>query len=421
MLSSKLSLSPGAKNWIKKYISLVENEVISLNLDFEEDNVDLIHFLSNKTGLVYGLPSSYIYSNSLDKSNYTKDEKIKLLLFETLLFCYKQHAKSNFKFYLFLERLNEFYAEAPIASGIENWFTIFKDKKLESRLEYILEERVKVKTPIFGTNYWLNHLSNCFVFLDVILFSEFLKNRENTFFKNYSRYAYFILCGIVHAAYIDKQVVEKEERLLWRFLESANLPKMERENIERFIANGIQEEELKTAIFPHKKLAQITFELSVFITQNSYETSDDEERNHKEIGHFLQLSEVEIEESQNLCTSFLMENEAAISIINSDSKSHYFYSNFSNRWLRILGRNKEKLVNELKESKELITLIQKSATQELTKEEKEQVKEQFLDILKSMPSMAIFLLPGGALLLPLILKIVPDLLPSSFKENDLEE
>ncbi|NBR15466.1 MAG: hypothetical protein EBU01_12970, partial [Crocinitomicaceae bacterium] len=106
---------------------------------------------------------------------------------------------------------------------------------------------------------------------------------------------------------------------------------------------------------------------------------------------------------------------------NSNSKTQFVYQSFSSRWLRILGRNKEKLVNELKESKDLIALIQKSTKQELNKEEKEQVKKQFMDILKSMPSMAIFLLPGGALLLPLILKIVPDLLPSSFKENELEK
>jgi uncharacterized membrane protein len=86
-----------------------------------------------------------------------------------------------------------------------------------------------------------------------------------------------------------------------------------------------------------------------------------------------------------------------------------------------LGRNKDKLIKELKESKELITLIQKSTKEELTKEEKDLVKSQFMDILKSMPSMAIFLLPGGGLLLPLILKLVPDLLPSSFKDNELEK
>lgn len=79
------------------------------------------------------------------------------------------------------------------------------------------------------------------------------------------------------------------------------------------------------------------------------------------------------------------------------------------------------MITELKESKELVSLIKKSTTTELTKKEKELVKDQFMDILKSVPSIGIFLLPGGALLLPLILKIVPDLLPSSFKENQVDQ
>ena len=78
------------------------------------------------------------------------------------------------------------------------------------------------------------------------------------------------------------------------------------------------------------------------------------------------------------------------------------------------------MITELKESKELVSLIKKSTTTELTKKEKELVKDQFMDILKSVPSIGIFLLPGGALLLPLILKIVPDLMPSAFKENELD-
>jgi len=65
-------------------------------------------------------------------------------------------------------------------------------------------------------------------------------------------------------------------------------------------------------------------------------------------------------------------------------------------------------------------LIKKSTVQELTKEEKEQVKNQFMDIVRSMPTLAIFMLPGGALLLPLVLKIIPDLIPSAFRNNDIE-
>ena len=89
--------------------------------------------------------------------------------------------------------------------------------------------------------------------------------------------------------------------------------------------------------------------------------------------------------------------------------------------MKVLGRNKDKLVQELSQSKELLVLIAKSRKEELTAEEKGKVKTQFLDIIKSMPALAIFMLPGGALLLPLVLKIIPDLVPSAFKENDLDE
>jgi len=43
-----------------------------------------------------------------------------------------------------------------------------------------------------------------------------------------------------------------------------------------------------------------------------------------------------------------------------------------------------------------------------------------MDLVKSMPALAIFLLPGGALLLPLVLKIIPDLIPSAFRDNEIE-
>ena len=53
--------------------------------------------------------------------------------------------------------------------------------------------------------------------------------------------------------------------------------------------------------------------------------------------------------------------------------------------------------------------------------EKEQMRKQFYDILKTMPSLAIFMLPGGAVLLPMVTKLFPDLLPSSFQENTFDE
>ena len=83
----------------------------------------------------------------------------------------------------------------------------------------------------------------------------------------------------------------------------------------------------------------------------------------------------------------------------------------------LLQRNKLRLYKELSESKEAKYLIKKSTHSKLSPEEKIKVKLQLLDICKSIPALAVFLLPGGALLLPLLIKLIPDILPSAFRED----
>lgn len=86
----------------------------------------------------------------------------------------------------------------------------------------------------------------------------------------------------------------------------------------------------------------------------------------------------------------------------------------------LLNRNKKRLQKELEQSKEAMSLIRKSMHTSLDDEEKEKIKIQLLDIFKAVPAFAIFLLPGGALLLPIVIKLIPDILPSAFRE-DIEE
>jgi hypothetical protein len=86
----------------------------------------------------------------------------------------------------------------------------------------------------------------------------------------------------------------------------------------------------------------------------------------------------------------------------------------------LLQKNKARLLEELDESKELVFLLKKSITTALTDEEKAKVKEQILDICKGIPAFAVFMLPGGALLLPLLIKLMPTILPSSFRKDNSE-
>lgn len=83
----------------------------------------------------------------------------------------------------------------------------------------------------------------------------------------------------------------------------------------------------------------------------------------------------------------------------------------------LLHKNKLRLQQELLQSKEAMLLIKKSTHSKLTEEEREKIKVQLLDICKAIPALAVFLLPGGALLLPLLIKLIPDILPSAFQDD----
>ena len=88
---------------------------------------------------------------------------------------------------------------------------------------------------------------------------------------------------------------------------------------------------------------------------------------------------------------------------------------------KLISRNSKRLYQEIKDSKELMVLLSQSTVRDLSKDEQKKVQEQLFDIFKSIPSLAIFLLPGGALLLPLVVKFIPKLLPSAFDDNRIDD
>lgn len=418
MPSDKQQFSPGSKNWILKYFELVEHKVFSIELDSEYFQKKVsFNSLASKTGLIYGIPTSFIYFNNVTADSFTNDEKLKLLFFEFLLYAYQQNTSVPFDKNLFFKSLHSFYCDESESNWVDK---LFKKSELD-KTEIELSSRVSIENNIFESNYWFNYLSNCFLFVDVILFEEFLNKKLVSIQSNYSDCVSFVLKGIIYMAYANNKIDAKEKRLLAHFLNSTQIQKDEKQKIELLIIEGISISAFKTQKIENSSFSQLIFELGRFIAIGSHELSTEEKKIHSEFAGFLGLTENQIEECKLLCDLFMLEHKDKIALLFSGKNSSLVFNSVSNRWTRILGRNKEKLITELKESKELLSLIQKSTTKELTREEKEKVKSQFLDTLKTIPSIGIFLLPGGALLLPLILKIVPDLLPSAFVENQIDK
>ena len=154
---------------------------------------------------------------------------------------------------------------------------------------------------------------------------------------------------------------------------------------------------------------------------SNYDIDKAERLYAEELRVFMDIPEDEMEETIMFIENYILVNRSKSEVLNDSASLEKVYGSFTNRWKKILGRNKDKLAKELSESKELVQLMKKSMKEDLSSEEKEKVKEQLKDILKSMPAFAVFLIPGGTFLLPMMMKIIPDLLPSAFKDNEIEE
>jgi len=80
--------------------------------------------------------------------------------------------------------------------------------------------------------------------------------------------------------------------------------------------------------------------------------------------------------------------------------------------------NLDRLLQEIRETRELAELLAKAAAGgALTAADKVKIREQLIDLAKTIPALAIFAAPGGMLLLPILFKLLPfNLLPSSFTD-----
>ena len=90
------------------------------------------------------------------------------------------------------------------------------------------------------------------------------------------------------------------------------------------------------------------------------------------------------------------------------------------RIARIVFENMDALWKEIRETGDLAYLLALRASgQRLSSDQQKRMREQLIDVVKAVPSLAVFTLPGGFILLPIVLKLLPfDLRPSNFKKSD---
>ena len=417
-------LHPGSKGWIRKYFSLIESyeDVLNKYAGSILTPQELIYAYLQPTGIMYGYPTSLLFLDNNLSEKWTNEETFKVLLLEGLVLI-DHIEKGNFDAESLEKSIGnfvKFYEDTELEQAKKGWLN-FKGLSVFDKLESILEQRVDIKTS-FSNKIWTNYLYNSLIFHDLLLYHEYhLGTSPKLLAVKRAVIMLDMVKVVAAAANSDGEATEEEEAIFEIFIASANLDSEQHAVAEDFFKS---KRELKDIAFNYDKswlLSRFILEVAILTVWSDNEVVPAEHVFLNQLIIRLDIDEEEKDKSLLAIQHFIYKNGDKIPFLTGKNDVEMLMSGATERWSKILGRNKDKLAAELSQSKELVGLIAKSTTSELSKDEKEKVKKQFKDLARTIPSLTLFLLPGGTLLLPIVLKIIPDLVPSAFRTNEIDE
>lgn len=396
-------MNPSAQGWIDKFGFLVKNRKT-----YVKDEASLYQKLL-ETGFIYGINvGTFPFFSSED--GFTENERAKINLLTAL---YYTHAfeKHYTRFTAFLEDCCTFYNQ--LLQGQNGIFDmLFKKGKNSATLENYIDSRVNLDKNLLTKNFH-NILTNSLLFVDVLAFKKFCSGQDEI--TPYAKKLERIIINLTYHALNSKEGKTLYDEQLLKLFESSVSFYNKKENT-----------------FDGSYLVTLKNDFSdaehrYFLNLACLAVWDDKTLEYKEsefiygIGKDMKLGKETITEALNHVELFFKKHLNEISVFKAANPVKHFYDNSSLFVNKLIIRNKKRLLKEFENSKELVWLLTKSTGKELSATEKKKLKEQLLDLFKTIPSLAIFALPGGSILLPIFIKLVPKLLPSAFDDNRVEE
>lgn len=389
-------MNPSASGWIKKLLNQVSDTMYS-QTETNEFYDKLKH-----AGFIYG-SNIKVVLDIVKPFDLAEEERCKINLLLTYYFIYKKERLEED----FIDSLIRFYK--AISDQKRSYFEeLFGDKTADSLLEKMIHKRIHIDDNFITKNF--NYfLINALLFVDILGYQRFLKDENGI--KEYVNDLESALETIVFSVIDNKSVkTEYDENLIKLFEGSIRHKNSELPTYHKAVS-FIRE--------PLEKLYVIDLVCMASWTDKIIDYEEREFLNRLKAD--LALDTDVITQSVDDINTFYDEHKEDVAFLSSKNLAQSFYDNSSKVVSKLIKRNSKRLIKELSESKEAMALLAQSTQRNLTDDEQKKIQSQLLDIFKSIPSLAIFMLPGGMLLLPLFVKFIPKLLPSAFDDNRIED
>ena len=412
------------KGWFKRLISsqsVVAEEKMS-------DKSEYLYKTSHNTGLIYGHPVLPKEFKSAEFLELSQPAKLKLVLLDgfikTAVFPSDELIPDDpdeFVHYL-SESIIEYYSEVIPNNKIKD--RNFWGKKLnnEEIVEAILNDRLSSDTVELD-NFWIGFFNNSLLFLDVFFFGEWIVNRhEEASVENIQQHRddvhLLLLQVMASAAYADNTIQEEEKVLFNQFLASAHLPETLEKKAAEYINKGVDIDTIDLSPAKTWLLKKYILELAILTVWADQIVTEEEKKFIVQLSDQLGFTREELEKSMVAIESFVLSNWGNIPFLQSKNSFDDIRARFLERISEVMVQNQSRISEEIKESKELMMLLNKSNETDLNEEEQIKVRTELIDILKTLPTFVIIALPGSFLTLPLLLKLLPKgTIPTQIEEK----
>lgn len=393
-------VNPSANGWIDKFF-LEQNPNFQPIVDSSS-----FYFNVRKTGFISGHIISFYTLIPIDNINWLKNETSKVALLNTLYQVYNLTSKQNNP-EDFIVKMISFYNEMN-PQGFNIFKKILPKTSLSLNLEKIIDERVQTNENLINKNF--SHLvTNALLFVDVLAFRQYLI--LGSIPEKYIKKIEESIMSIITLALKTKSNKSQHDDLLIKLFEASV-------RYSKFSKTGVPNlEALNLDYFSSDLEKKYFIDLAGIALWSDGVLEKNEAYFLHKLAEIISIPDEFVEESIIITNEFITKNKNKISYFNFSNPVKTFYDQTTQYVITLIVRNKKRLVKEISQSKELMILLAVSTKRDLDEKEKKKVRNQLLDICKTIPSLTIFLIPGGSLLLPILIKFIPQLLPSSFNEN----
>ena len=398
-------INPSASGWIDKFFLKQKSSLFPA-----ETQPNIFYKKVRETGFIYGHIVSFDTSISINTKGWLQNEISKLALLNTLYGIYELNNPEGTPDNFISEAVDFYNKMNP--QGFSLFKKIMPDDTISIALEKIIDSRVQTNIDIINKNF--SHIvTNALLFIDVLAFRQYLMHGEIP--EKYLKKIEETIISIVSLALKTKTTKSKYDDLLIKLFEtSVRYSKFSKVNIQ---SQNFGMDELKLDYFTYSLEKQYLVDMAGMALWSDGVIEKNEAYFLYKLAELIDVPDDFVTESMEKTNEFITKYKKEIPYFNYSNPVKHFYNQTTQTVVKLITRNKNRLVKEILQSRELMVLLAYSTRRDLSEKEKKKVKKQLLDICKTIPSLAIFLLPGGSLLLPIFIKFIPTLLPSSFNEN----